>query len=429
MLIDFSVSNYRSIRERQSLNLYRSSRSAREAAAADWRRPDLASVAVIFGANAAGKSSLIDAIHFLAEAVEESYSTWKPRGGVEGREPFRLDRSHSDLPTELDVEFVAGDGLEYRYGFAVDDERVVSEYLHVFRTARRSVLFEREGSKYKFGDSFRGPASLLRETTRSNSLFLSAAAAAGLEATEAAHSWITESLRVYAATGYRVEHSRIKHALANNPRYKADLAAFMRAADLGVASLDVSRQQLEGEERERLRSLVESGDVTGSFEEIVQSLEMEISLTHKGDGMESEIPFHLESDGTQALLSFASVTMRALKDGSVCVVDEIDTSLHPALVRELVMLFADSRINQRQAQLIFTSHDVSLLAPGTPLERESVWLVEKSPVGASTLFSLAEYGMPRKEENLERGYLTGRYGGIPRLSIAAVLLAAQAQQG
>lgn len=428
MLIDFAVANFRSIRDRQSLNLYRSPRAQRERANEGWRRPDLLPVVAIYGGNAAGKTSFIDAIALLVSAVDDSYASWKPKGGTEGREPFLLDRTHADQPTEIEVEFVADDGHEYRYGFAIDDERVVSEYLHVFRTRRRSVLFERYLDDYKFGDSFRGPASLLRETTRSNALFISAAAAAGLEATAPAHEWISEKLRLYAATDYRAEHHHLKERIGEDENYRALMVALMGAADLGVVGIDVKRTELPSEERTRLRKVVESRGDLGDYDDILRSIELELVLRHRGDGVDVDLPFDVESDGTHALLSFGSLAFRALARGTVCVVDEIDTSLHPLLVRELISVFADARVNTNQAQLIFTSHDVSVLGPGTPLEREAVWVTEKSQEGATTLLALTEFGTPRREENLERGYLTGRFGGLPNLSVVHTLLALAAAE-
>lgn len=427
MLIEFAVSNFRSIRDRQSFNLTRSARSQRARAHEGWRRPDLLPVAAIYGGNAAGKTSLLDAMALLVSAVDDSYSSWKPRGGTEGREPFLLDRTHASEPTEVEVEFVAGDGLEYRYGFAIDDERVVSEYLHVFRTRRRSVLFERELDDYKFGDSFRGPASLLRETTRSNSLFISAAAAAGLEATQAAHTWISETLSLYAATSYRAEHQHLMERIGEDAKFREWMTAVMGAADLGVVGIDVKRTELPSEERARLRKMLESRNDLGDFDDILRSIEMDLVLRHHGESVEVDLPFNSESDGTHALLSFGSLAFRALERGAVCVVDEIDTSLHPLLVRELVSVFADARINVNQAQLIFTTHDATMLSPGTPVEREAVWVAEKSD-GVTTLFPLTEFGTPRKEENLERAYLTGRFGGLPHLSIANTILSLSVPQ-
>ncbi|MCM6761169.1 ATP-binding protein [Rathayibacter sp. ZW T2_19] len=421
MLIDFAVSNFRSIRDRQNLSMLRGVRR-KDDAKRQWLRADLAPVVAIFGANAAGKSSIVDAIRYVHSAVDDSYSRWSADGGI-AREPFLLDQESRTRPTEFDVEFVAADGREYRYGFAVNDDRVVWEYLHLYRTRRKTVLFERDLNDFKFGDSFRGPAALLKETTRDNALFISAAAAARLEATEPAHAWLTEKLAVYAAMGYRAEHAIVKRKIQQDAAYRHKLLKFLGAADLGVQEIDVVREELDLEDRQRIRDYIDAQENPGmKYDELLSSFETEISLTHQGQGMVSALPFDAESDGTHALLSFASVAIRALDEGLVCVVDEIDTSLHPMLVAELVAVFADPRVNVNQAQLIFTTHDVSLLRSGTALERDAIWIVDKSSEGSSKLTSLVEYGLPRKEENLERGYLTGRYGGLPYLSIVNSLI-------
>ncbi|SMQ58112.1 hypothetical protein SAMN06295909_0106 [Plantibacter sp. VKM Ac-1784] len=427
MLIDFTVSNFRSLRDRQNLSMYRSARTLKVARAEEdpWLRPDVSPVAAIYGANAAGKSSVLDALGFVSRAVEDSYARWDADGGVP-RQPFKLDRQHRTMPTEFDIEFLAADGNEYRYGFAVDDERVLSEYLHVYRTRRRSILFERERDSYKFGDSFRGPASLLRETTRPNALFLSASAAARLEATEPAHDWLTERLSFYHATGFPAEHNRIKRLLARDADFADQITDFMRQLDLGVQSVSVVKQEMDPEERERIRQIIDArDDELLTFDDVIGTFETELQLSHQGDGERFELPFNVESDGTQALISFASVAIRALAEGTVCVVDEIDSSLHPLMVAELIAVFADARVNRKQAQLIITTHDVSLLRPGTKLESDAVWVVEKNAVGASDLIPIRDFGLPRKDENLERAYLTGRYGGLPMSSLVNSMLEAR----
>ncbi|MBW8026101.1 ATP-binding protein [Clavibacter michiganensis subsp. michiganensis] len=424
MLIDFAVTNFRSIRDRQSLNLSRSPRTAR-ASQGEWIRPDLAPVLAIYGANAAGKSSLIEAFRYVTDAVDDSYARWDTDGGVP-RSPFLLDRESRLAPTEFDIEFVAEDGIEYRYGFSIDNTRVLTEFLHQYKTRRKTIIFERDLDSYKFGDSFRGPAALLRETTRPNSLFLSAAAAARLEATRHAHNWLSNKLSVYAAPGYMAEHTTIKRLIQSDDVYRASISKFILGADLGVAAIDVVKQELEPASRESLRKAFEARpDSSMKFEDLVRSIETEIQLSHVGIDDQYDLPFDSESDGTHALLSFASVAIRSLAIGAVCIVDEIDSSLHPMIVSELISLFADPRSNPNQAQLIFTSHDVSLLRPGTALESDAVWLVEKNKTGESSLISIREFGLPRKDENVERGYLTGRYGGLPFTSLVNNMIEAR----
>lgn len=425
MLISLSVSNHRSFHDTQSLTLYRETRGVGDAREAGWKRPDVLPVTAIYGANAAGKSALVSALGFLRSAVEGSYREWSVEGGVP-RMPFLLDHESASRPTEFDVEFIAADGNEYRFGFAVDDDRVLSEYLHVYKTRRKTVLYERDGDDWYFGDSFRGPASQIRDITRPNALFISAAAAAQSAVVREPYRWIVSRLSVYSATGYMSEHRRVTRQLKTDADFREQMLRILQGSDIGVTDIEVTRKELEQEDLDRYQRYF--GKEDSNFEAFIEDVESHLELTHRGRGVETSLPEDYESAGTHALISFASVALAALKRGATCVVDEIDSSLHPLLVAELVRVFASPRTNPNQAQLIFTTHDVSLLRPAPEgqavLSRDEIWVVEKDRHGESALVALSEYG-PRTSDNLERGYLTGRFGGLPTLSIANNWLAVE----
>ncbi|MCJ1684334.1 ATP/GTP-binding protein [Rathayibacter sp. VKM Ac-2928] len=411
------------------------SRPRTELEHASWKRPDISAVAAIYGSNASGKTTLLDAFAFIAYAVTESYKSWDPKGGVP-RTPFALERMRTQEPTTFEIEFIASDGLEYQYGASFGDERIEREYLYSYKTHRRTVIFHRENDdqsddEWYFGPSFRGPAAHIRATTRPNALFLSAAAAAGNEATKSAYSWLVNGFSLYDAKSYDSEHQHVIQKLsAGDMKYRDGLMRFLKHADLGIVSVDVVREEMSSDRRRELEQILRAlpGD-PDRIDEFLENRELELSFTHQGRDRDVPIPFAWESDGTQALISFASIAVKALEDGSACLVDEIDSSLHPLLVAELVSVFSDPRANPRQAQLIFTTHDVSLIgrAGGSEklLDRDQLWVVEKNEEGASAIIGISEYRSPRLEENLERGYLTGRYGGLPKLSIANELRAAQ----
>jgi uncharacterized protein len=166
------------------------------------------------------------------------------------------------------------------------------------------------------------------------------------------------------------------------------------------------------------RDLTRAGIAPEAVESILAENQVRPQLSHASPQGPVALPLELESEGTQALLSFAPVVLDALRDGSVVVIDEVDSSLHPGMVRALVRSFVDSFSNPNQAQLIITTHDTSLLGSNgfdRVIDRDQMWITEKNPVtGASDLIAVAEYS-PRQKESLERGYLTGRYGGIPHL--------------
>lgn len=431
MLLGFKAANHRSLRTLQELSLYRAIRPSDQDDR--WTRRDVSTVAAIYGANASGKSTVVDGLAFLKSAVADSYRSW-PLGGGTPRRAFALDPADSARASQFEIEFIADDGVTYQYGFELDDERILSEHLYAYKTTKRTVLYTRdpmdEPKDWYFGPSFRGPAQQIRETTRTNALFLSAAAASHNRSIQAAFRWISTRLSIYHAAGYRLEHARIIRRMQADEDYAKRLLTFVRRADLGVSNIEIvenamTQEELEDLER-RVRAVVAPDHATRLLKQMTDERERALQLTHKSASRSIPLPFDDESDGTHALISFASIAVDALETGSTCVVDEIDSSLHPTLVGQLVEVFQDPRINPKQAQLIFTTHDATLLESDglTPkVERDQVWVVEKDSDGASHLFAISEFGLPRTGSNLARAYLTGRYGGIPAVAITNELLA------
>lgn len=426
MLLSFKVANHGSFKDIQELSMHRAIRPSDRNEA--WRDPGVSPVAAIYGGNASGKSTLVRAIRFIISAVEDSYRSWPVEGGTP-RDPFALDADSHACPSQYEIEFIAEDRVTYLYGFELDDERVLSEHLYAYRTNRRTLLFERRGEVWKFGPSFRGPANQIKETTRKNALFLSAAAASGNKTIQEAHFWLTNRIRMYHSIGFRREHPHVIRRLQEDARFARRLKSVLKHADLGITNIEVVENAVSEEEREAIaeyvKRIAEPSEAAAMLTRLQTQKKPDLELTHMGAAGHVSLPFSSESDGTHALISFASIAISALETGATCIVDEIDSSLHPLLVAELVRIFNDPLINQLQAQLVFTTHDTSLLETEGPieiLERDQIWVVEKDSRGASELIALSDFGLPRAGSNLARGYLTGRYGGIPSVSIVNDLL-------
>lgn len=413
MLLSFRVSNWRSIRDEVAVDLYSGKRRRNGDA---WPRPDVATVAAVYGANAAGKSALIKAMQFVGQAVRASFRDWGDKRDVP-RQAFALDPAYATKPSHFEVEFVASDGYEYQYGFSVDDREVLEEYLYQYKTHRRTRLFARERGEYEFGASVLGPKAQLTTITRRNSLFLSSAASAeALSVMEAAHTWLAEEFWVFQERGHEAVQRTLASMLESDSDRVRRVMAFVRAADLGVSDVSVHTRKLDPEHEQRIRSILKDSPI--DVAEFIAEQEKQLTFTHRGAKGDVTLPLDEQSAGSQALLSIALVLVNALEIGATCVFDEIDSSLHPHLVAELVEVFKDPLINRKQAQLIFTSHDVSLLRGGATraLDREEVWFAEKSVAGVSTLTALSEY-KGRSDENWERNYLAGKYGATPVLAI------------
>ncbi|WP_415853880.1 AAA family ATPase [Sinomonas sp. G460-2] len=426
MLIAFRTTNFRAFRDPQELSLRRARGLRSGGDDPDWDS-SISPVAAIYGANASGKSTLYAALEYLHRAVRDSYNRWTV-GGSTHVLPFRLDPGTERQPSDFEIEFRAKDGVDYVYGFRAARKQIEAEWLYAYRTPSRTTLFERDVENISFGNTFRGSRIAIDEaaSSRKNSLVLSIAAQLGNETVLAAYNWIVTQLRTYDAREYGAEHMHIMDMIDEEPGIAEQLADVLSRADLGIRDLQIVDRDVSRDDMERVLGLVR--ELMGSSEseserdeEFAERFSRTLQLTHTGTDGAVPFPLSWESEGTRALLSFASIALKALNSGSTIVVDEIDSSLHPLLVAELLSLFAREETNPRQAQLIVTTHDVTLLnAAGHGdglLKRDQIWLTEKGPDGAASLVALSEYRTPRASENLARGYLTGRYGGIPMLSV------------
>lgn len=436
MLLSFTLENYASIRDRQKFDMFLSRRkSGSEPEANRWGRNDVSPVAVIFGGNASGKSTLVSAFAYVVTLVENSY-----KGSLEESElpyaPFRLNSESSSRPTTISVEFVARDGDEYFYEFAVDSQGVVSERLDVFKTHKSTLLFKRDraaqGDEWVFGRGLVGLGNRIAETCSSQSLFLSAASAnKRAKPFRPALNWLTEQLGVYDARDYPAEHSRVMRRVEAEPTFRAAMDAFIQFADLGSTDLQVVEVEYSNDDLAEMRTAFDSmrerfpNADDASFDDFLRLNRRQLQLRHRGESGVVPLPFHMESAGTHALISFASLAVTALASGGVHVVDEIDASLHPLLVQSLVDIFLNPATNPLQAQLICTTHDATLIdrriGASQGIRRDQVWLVEKNPDGATELVPLTAFKGARDEDNLARRYLAGRWGGIPNLALGDAL--------
>ncbi|MBP2323982.1 hypothetical protein JOF56_004367 [Kibdelosporangium banguiense] len=350
-------------------------------------------VAAIYGANASGKSNLLDGLEFMASAVRDSFASWPPDGGMP-RRPFRLDPAAREKPSTFVVELVISD-VRYTYGFVVDDHKVREEWLYSYPEKRKRVLFERERNEVKFGSTvaeLRVKLEVLADLLRSNALFLSLAAQSNVETLLPVYRWFTRTVSFLNSQSLGSSH--VATFVKTNQSGLAQMRELLRVADLGISDVIVEDHP--------------EGDWKIAF-----SPDGVVRLLHGDSGEKFDL--EEESAGTRSWLAMLPIVLTTLADGGTLVVDEIDTSLHPVLVLRLVKLFHDRQTNPAGAQLIFTTHDATLLHPPLAeeaLARDEIWFIEKEPTGASSLYPLTDF-KPRAEDNLERRYLAGKYGAVP----------------
>jgi uncharacterized protein len=415
MLIEFRVTNFRSLRDEQVLSLV----ASKDKALQDTHTletgvgavPSLLRSAAIYGANASGKSNLVKALQYMRGVVMESASVIQP-GQTYAVQPFRLDTKSASQPTEFEATFLLED-VRYQYGFAMTPERIVREHLMVYKAFKPQRWFERhydaETGKdvYEFGPGLKGPKNVWEGATRPNALFLSMAVQLNSEALRPVFDWFSGNVVVFneqAQLNPQFAIQRLKE-----PEGRKEICNFLTSADISIADIDVITRKVPGQ-------AVHFDLVAGKTE--VRTEEMEenqLRFHHITENGNAFFDLSEESSGTRNLLFLSGPVLDILANGLILVIDELDTSLHTLLVRELVRLFHCPESNKGGAQLIFTTHDTSLLDAPNLFRRDQVWFVEKGRDQNSALVALSEFS-PRKNEALERGYLMGRYGGVPFLA-------------
>ncbi|MDI5962738.1 ATP-binding protein [Streptomyces sp. SL13] len=408
MLLNFRVANHRSIREEQELQLH-PVYDADRPSGTNW---EAVPVAGVFGANAAGKSNLIDALMFMARMVVGSHRDAEPDGGVP-RRPFRLDEEAGGDPSWYVVDLLL-DGVRYTYGFSIDDDRVLDEWLYCYPHGRRRKIFQRMPDEVEPGDSqSERELRLVESITEPNVLFMSVAARSKQAAFRPVYDWFVRGLQFRRlASGQRrnaLEALRLLEAPESHPGFME----LLRSADLGIEEVGTQRVPVDAGDAQGTRYAPEA--LFALPEDRGRREMIQPWIGHRGRSGVVRMELKDQSAGTRALLEQAPRFLSVLREGGTFVVDEIDSSLHPLLTARLIGLFQSAETNPRRAQLVFTTHDASLLGriDGEDiLKRDQVWFVEKNQYGETELFSLAEF-KPRQEENRERRYLGGSYGGVP----------------
>ena len=420
MLIEFRAANHRSLRDEQVLTM----EAGRVGDESDPRprtvpgsSEKLLTVAALYGPNASGKSNILASIDFMCNAVLASHRFWSPDEGIP-RDPFAWGTLKKE-PSLFEVTLLL-DGVRFQYGFVATDERFMEEWLYAWPKGHKQIWFERNDESYKYGEHFKGENKLIEEVTRPNALFISAAVQHNhpclhpiLTSFRSLRPLNMPLRRPYSPFRYRVpSHFELARLLEEDEGGSHQASLF----SIDEESLSFT---------DRFRELLISADigiidyrVDIEFNETTTGREIKTPhfyLKHKSKFDNAWLPLEEESNGTKTLFRIALPILNAIQNGGVLFVDELERSLHPYLARQIIRQFNDPEHNPNNAQLIFTTHDTNLLGTmlGKPaLRRDQVWLTEKNPEGATELYPLTNY-KPRKAENIERGYLQGRYGAIP----------------
>lgn len=413
MLVEFRVANFRSIRDEQCLSMVASAaikehlehRVTNVASAT----PDLLKTAVIYGANASGKSNLINAMAFFRAMVNDS-ATLVKEGQTLNCTSFKLDKNLSEQPSMFEIVFVH-EGVRYQYGFKLTPQYIAEEWLLVYKAAKPQQWFNRKRDangkhQYKFSSYLTGPRSTWEEATRDNALFLSTAVQLNSELLRPIFLWITQALVIFGSGA--LPPQEFTTLMLQDSNQKEKISRFLRTADFGI-------DEIELDMKHGFQQTLHFDLETGNAQALREEKDMQVPIfIHRSAQGSARFDMHEESEGTQKVFRLSGAVFDVLKNGRTFIVDELDSSLHPLMMRHLLELFHGADTSNKQAQLIFTTHDTTLLDVDI-LRRDQIWFIEKDVDHSSRLYPLSDFN-PRNKEALEKGYLSGRYGAIPFFS-------------
>ena len=407
MLIEFSVMNFLSFKEKVTLSLEKESGNENEENTFVFNNEELLKTAVIYGANASGKSNLIKA--FTTAILMVKNSNMIPIGGKWNiLKPFLFSEDTKNGPSEFEFIFITNK-IKYRYFFSADVNKIYNESLDAYYSQKPTNIFTRKNTaEYSFINSDKKTLESIASKNTENKLFLSTATTWNYEKTKDAFLWFLNSIDTYGSFDSMLDQDLINYS-NNDEDLKEFTLKLLKESDIFIKDLRVSYEERDVENS----SFIINNQKQGALKTKSVKIAMDHEITDSQDEKNIyTLDFEDESSGTKILFALAPILKRAFEKTKIIIVDELEKSLHPTLVKYIIKLFNNEKLNTKNSQLLFTTHAISLLSLDL-FRRDQIWFIEKNSLtGNSDLYPLDSFSV-RKEENIEKGYINGRYGAIP----------------
>ena len=423
MLVEFSVKNFKSFKEKQTLSMVAAKKDKtlpQNLIPVDipgLRNTNLLKSAVIYGANASGKSNLIKAfdyfVHFvLMESLEAKIGTPIKIS------PFVLDDESINEPSEFEILFIF-DNVLHQYGFSITKNLVLEEWLLVSTSNKPATFFHRlydeklDKYEWKFSSYLKGDKVSLSENTRAKSLYLSTAAQLNHKQLSPIFEWLNKSIRVMDTMFVDFYMSFTAELLTEEKELRNIILNLIQKADLGIGGMECVPDFKDEKDIPIDLSTQTKLDI---IEKWNKNPGLKIKMIHSSKyGNDNTFEPEDESNGTIKYFSMLGPLLDGINSGRILFIDEFDSSIHPNLLKALIEnIHHNKKVNKTGFQLIVTTHDSSLIDSHL-FRRDQIWFTEKNNNGESILYPLTDY-KPRNDESLEKGYLAGRYGAIPIIS-------------
>lgn len=402
MIIEFSVENFLSFKKRETFSMVASSDDSLVSNVTEENGIRLLKTTAIYGANASGKSNLFKILSNISVMLQMS-NNFNP-DTILPIVPFKLDFESINKASSFEIKFIK-QGIKYVYGFTANSQNIYQEYLYYYPNGRIAKIFERDDiNNYEFSQD-KKILQNISEKNMANKFFLATATSWNYDKTKPAYDFLTLDLGVIIDVNSISNFAFDLYAKAEDKKLMNFALEFMNKTDISINDFILQERKMSESERigllEQYRVLLPK-DIVG----------YQVITKHLIDKVEYLFDISEESLGTQMIFVMIPFLQLALEKGRVLMVDELDRSLHPSLVQMLIETFNDDNINSHGAQLIFNTHDTNLLNLKI-LRRDQIWFTEKNHQdGISVIYPLDDFKV-RNKDNIEKGYLLGRYGAIP----------------
>ena len=404
MLLEYSCSNYKSIRDKITFSMIAGSDDTFEDKQIIVGNYSVLRSAIMYGPNGSGKSNIISSLSFMKETVANSIN-YQPGQGI-FRAPHKL--SSVSEPSEFRIQFIRS-GIRYAYGFTLRGYAVVEEYLYYFPNGRKVQIFERVNNTITPGNKYKSVFDVSLSVLKDNRLFLSCAANySNVLEIEQAFRFFSEDIVIYSDSGLNnwIEYSI--ELMQKDTSIKTQFEKILQSFDTGIVGVDVKVEQID----------VSSDELPAEMPSAIKTL-----FTGKQKQMEARVNYDKfstdllseESVGVKKLFEMICPILDILAKGKILICDEFERGLHEILAYEIIKMFRNADKDQT-AQLFFSTHDTGLLNKDL-FRRDQIWFTQLREDRSTDLYSLTEIKNVRKTENLEKGYISGKYGAIPILNL------------
>lgn len=398
MILEFSIANYLSFKDKVTFSMIANSSKGLDDNYIIVSEKKVLKTSAIYGGNASGKSNLFKILMTVVYMLKNSNNI-----DINGKLPlipFKFDDDYLDKPSEFEIKFVIND-IRYVYGFVADVNKIYDEYLYFYPNGRETKIFDRTNvNDYSFPQKDEKNLKEIETKNASNKFFLATATNWNFEKTKPVYEFLTNNI-VTCTNLEELKAMSFNAYMENKDSLKTFAIDFLKKTDFNIEDYKISKIDIPKELLTAIPELLTMNERPKAYQ---------VLFKHKGS--KNFLSLEEESLGTQIVFAFIPFIADTLKNKKVLVIDELDKSLHPYLVQYIVEIFNNSEFNKNGSQLIFNTHDTNLLDLNI-LRRDQIWFTEKNKEnGVSDLYSLSDFSV-RKQENVEKGYMLGRYGAVP----------------